>query len=69
MTQRETERLAALEQKVTDMAAQLVANTQDTKAILEKLNNLSGAQKVLMWATGVVLSIGTIIATWSVNHK
>lgn len=70
MPARETERLAALEQKVHDMANQLAENTRDTKAIRATLDNLTGGKQALMWITGIFISAMIAITTWlGIHHK
>lgn len=65
-----TERLAVLEQKVSDMVKTLDINTKDTKAIRASLDNLTGGRQALMWFTGFIVSVLIIVATWlGFNHK
>lgn len=64
MTQRETETLARLTARVDIMAQQLDQNTKDTAAIKSTLDNLTGGKQALMWITGIIVSIGVIVATW-----
>lgn len=64
MTANESERLARLEQKVEDLTDKLKENSVDTKAILARLDNLTGGKQALIWVVGTLIGIGTIIATW-----
>lgn len=63
------ERLAILEQKVSDISHSLNENTKDTKAIRATLDNLTGGRQALMWFTGFIVSILIIVATWLGFHK
>lgn len=52
-----------------DMKRQLDKNTQDTAAIKSSLDNLTGGKQALMWITGLIVSLGVIIATALGFHK
>lgn len=76
MTVREAERLAIVEQRQIDLAEQLALlradlkqNTAATKSIKESLDNLTGGKQALMWITGVLISLGVIIATYWNGHR
>jgi hypothetical protein len=69
MARTTTERLATLEQKVSDMSKTLNENTRDTKAIRATLDNLSGGKQALMWFTGLLMSVLVVLATWLGFHK
>lgn len=69
MTTREAETLAVLSERVTLMAKQLDKNTQDTAAIKSSLDNLTGGKQALMWITGLLVSVGVVVATILGFHK
>lgn len=69
MTKTEAETLAVLSERVSLMATQLEKNTKDTADIKSSLDNLTGGKQALMWITGLMVSVGVIIATVAGFHK
>lgn len=69
MTPKESETLAVLVEKVHSMAKQLDQNTKDTASIKSTLDNLTGGKQALMWLTGVIVSVGLLVATLLGLHK
>ena len=69
MTQKEAEMLARLSERMSSMEKQLNQNTKDTAAIKSSLDNLTGGKQALMYITGLLVSVGVIIATLLGFHK
>lgn len=69
MTQKEAVMFAQLSERMSAMERQLDKNTKDTAAIRSSLDNLSGGKQALLWLTGLLVSIGVIIATVAGYHK
>lgn len=69
MTQKEAVMFAQLSERMTAMERQLNKNTSDTAAIKSSLDNLTGGKQALMYITGLMVSVGVIIATLLGFHK
>lgn len=63
MTRKEQETLEKLSEKVDGMVVQLKTNTEDTADIKLQLAGWTGGRKALVWAIGILGTIGIIASS------
>lgn len=61
MTSKEVERLTRVETTQADMAQIIEKMDKKLDQLQQSFDQLTGIQKALMWVTGVILAVGTLI--------